>query len=117
MIDPDSMLTICAAVCLLAIGLYALLHEGKVQHDQTVHAARQDRVPRDEPVILCGTWDPLNLMAEEHWWRCSRCGECEVQLPGHLAAIHAAEHVCTQAALEQAQRDAKAQHPANRELS
>lgn len=126
-ISPDATLAICAVVCVLVIGIYALADDAQHRLDRirwglyadTVHACE----PHDAPNtldglpagVLVGTWAPHDLMAERHWWRCSRCGELEVNLPGGLAVVHAALHECSPSDLARAQAEARAAHPAHRD--
>lgn len=118
MISPDSMLVICAAVCVAVIAAVLVLDSGKQQADRLRWAAERDADSdaQDLGTVLTGTWDEERPEAEAWWWRCSRCRELETGLAPELAGLTALEHTCPPAALAEAQAEARRQHPAFRDL-
>ena len=118
MISPDSMMVICAAVCVAVIAAVLLLDSGKQQADRLRWACERaaDTDAQDLGTVLTGTWDEEHPEADAWWWRCSRCRELEVSLAPELAGLAALEHTCSPSALAEAEAEAKRQHPAFRDL-
>lgn len=117
------MLAICAAVCILVLGIYALADHGETALQRFQEAMEKPGLtyteamwisgaPEDYPPgMLTGLWgqDPT---AEAWWWRCSLCREFDHSLTAAAAALEASTHECNPKALEAAKLEAMRQHPA-----
>lgn len=121
---PEATWAIIVAVIVLVLGVWSLAEHGQASLDRFQDAVARDMsyaeamafldAPADHPEgMLTGVWGN-NPEADAWWWRCSLCREFDHGLAPLAAALEASTHECDPAALNRAQAEARAQHPAHR---